>query len=71
MAELAINNHDSATTGVSPFFLSYRYNIELLQLLDEDLKSVRNKRSPIQQANDIVRKLKEATKWAQTAMAIA
>ena len=71
MAKLAINNYNSATTRVSPFFLSYRYNIELLQLLDEDLKSVRNKRSPIQQANDIVRKLKEATKWAQTAMAIA
>jgi hypothetical protein len=71
MAELAINNHDSATTGVSPFFLSHGYNVEPLQLSDEDLKLVRNKRSPIQQANDIVRKLKEATEWAQTAMAIA
>ena len=71
IAELAINNYDSAIIGVSPFFLSYRYNVKLLQLLDKDLKLVQNKRSPIQQANDIVQKLKEATKWAQTAIAIA
>ncbi len=25
LAELAINNHDSSTTGVSPFFLIFSY----------------------------------------------
>ena len=30
MAELAINNRDTTSTGVSPFFLSHSYHIEPL-----------------------------------------
>ena len=71
MAKLAINNYNSATTRVSLFFLSHRYNIKLLQLSDKDLRPAQNKGSLIQQANNVVQKLKEATKWAQTAIAIA
>ena len=62
MAELAINNYDLATTGVSSFFLLHRYNLEPLQLLDKDLHSKRSLHSLIQQANNIVQKLKEAAK---------
>jgi hypothetical protein len=54
MAELAINNYDSAITEVSLFFLFYRYNVKLLQLSDKDLRPVQNKKSSIQQANNIV-----------------
>jgi hypothetical protein len=45
MAELAINNYDSAITEISSFFLFYKYNVKLLQLLDKDLRLVQNKRS--------------------------
>jgi hypothetical protein len=34
MAELAISNRDSVLTGVSPFFLSYGYHIEPLEVTD-------------------------------------
>jgi hypothetical protein len=34
MAELAISNRDSVLTGVSPFFLSYGYYVEPLEVTD-------------------------------------
>jgi hypothetical protein len=70
MAELAINNRDAHSTGVSPFFLAHGYHVEPLQL-EETLESVRKPRGPIQQADLIVRQLKEAREWAQTVMAVS
>ena len=35
MAQLAINGRDSASTGVSPFFLDHGYHVEPLQLEEE------------------------------------
>ncbi len=70
MAELAINNHDSTSTGVSPFFLSHGYHMEPLQLFEE-IGPVRSARSPVQKADQIVQKIKEATEWAQMAMVVA
>jgi len=70
MAELAINNHDAASTGVSPFFLSHGYHMEPLQLFEE-LGPEQPGKSPVQKADQIVRRMKEATEWAQMAMAVA
>jgi len=69
MAELAINNRDSISTGVSPFFLSHGYHVEPLEVT-ESLRTGKGV-SPVQRADGIVRKLREATEWAQMAMAAA
>jgi hypothetical protein len=70
MAELAISNWDAASTGVSPFFLTYSYYMEPLQL-GEQLEVVQDPVSPVQIADSIVRKLQQATEWAQSAIAVA
>jgi len=69
MTELAINNHDFASMGVSLFFLSHEYHMKPLQLL-EKLKPVQSAKSPVQKADQIIRKMKEATEWAQMTMAV-
>ena len=70
IAELAINNRDAHSTGVSPFFLTHGYHVEPLQL-KETPQIARVPRGPIQQADLIVRQLQEAREWAQTSMAVA
>jgi len=60
MTELAINNHDSASTEVSLFFLSHEYYMKSLQLL-EKLKPVQSAKSSEQKADQIVQKMKEVT----------
>lgn len=69
-AELAINNRDAASTKVSPFFLMHGYHIEPVKFTNDEPMPT-GVQSPIQQADDIVRKLKQATDWAQAAMAVA
>ncbi len=53
MTELVINNHDSVLTEMSLFFLSHKYYIKSLQLL-EKLKSVQSAKSSVQKADQIV-----------------
>jgi hypothetical protein len=69
-AELAINNHDAASTGVSPFFLSHGYHVEPVRI-EETPRTPAIPRNPREQGEAIVRKLADATQWAQSAMAIA
>jgi len=69
-AQLAIMGRDAASTGVSPFFLEYGYCIEPLDFQLE-APSPSKHPSPIQQANELVRKLQLGREWAQTAMAQA
>jgi RNase H-like domain found in reverse transcriptase/Integrase zinc binding domain/Chromo (CHRromatin Organisation MOdifier) domain len=69
-AELAINNHDAASTGVSPFFLGHGYHIEPI-IIQEELHPGEGKRSPVAQGEAIVKKLQDAVEWAQAAMAVA
>ena len=71
IAEFVINNRDAASTGVNPFFLSHGYHIKILDT-DEKLHAAGNEvRNPIQKADNILIKLKQANDWAQTAMAVA
>ncbi|THC87036.1 hypothetical protein EYZ11_013519 [Aspergillus tanneri] len=69
-AMLALNNRDSASTGVSPFFLDHGYHMEPLDL-PEAPEVVQSPKTPAQRAEDIVSKLKGALELAQAAMAAA
>ena len=73
-AELAINDRDAALTRVSSFFLTYSYYVKHLDL-DLDVETTATTtaaaRSPVQKADAIIRKLRDAREWAQTAMAAA
>jgi len=60
MTELVINNHDSVSTEMSFFFLSYEYHIKPLQLL-EKLKPVQSAKSSVQKADQIIQKMKKVT----------
>jgi hypothetical protein len=71
-AELAINNREAASTRLSPFFLTHGYHVDVLEIRTELGEEARGERlSPIQKADNMVRKLKQATEWAQMAMAAA
>lgn len=59
--EVAINNRDAAATGVSPFFLEHGYHIDPLDFKDRVTVSNTQSRSPIQRAEAILTKLKQAT----------
>ncbi len=69
MTELVINNHNFILTEVSLFFLSYKYYMKPLQLL-EKLKPVWSAKSSVQKADQIVQKIKEVTEWAQMTMTV-
>lgn len=71
IAVSAICGRDSASTGVSPFFLSHGWHQSLLEDYADDLSSPNAKDSPITKADRILRKLREATEWAQASMATA
>src|SRR5271163_2167307 len=68
-AELAINNRDATSTGVSPFFLGHGYHVEPFAFETEELRPTG--KSPIQIGESILHKLREARNWAQAAIATA
>ena len=70
-AELAINNRDSTSTGVSPFFLSHGFYVEPFAFETEPLRADTQRKSPIQAGESILLKLRQARDWAQAAMATA
>ncbi len=69
MTELVINNHDFISTEMSLFFLSHKYYMKSLQLL-EKLKPVQSAKSSVQKADQIIWKMKEVTEWAQITMTV-
>ncbi|KMW68261.1 hypothetical protein BDDG_12700 [Blastomyces dermatitidis ATCC 18188] len=70
LEEVAINGRDAVSTGVSPFFLTHGYHMEVLDLL-ETTQFTPDPRSPIQIADNIVTKLRDARDWAEASMATA
>ena len=70
IAELAINNWDSVSIGVSPFFLSHEYHCTSVKVSYKELEPYSQK-SSLQKMNSIIQRLKEAEKWAQSAMTIS
>lgn len=69
-AELAVNNRDSVSTGISPFFLTHGYHLEVLDLKEPSVTKQDNK-SPTQRAEEMVAKLKDCREFAEVAMANA
>ena len=71
VAMLAINNRNATSTGISPFFLTHGYDVDLLDLAkgQEELRTTGN--SPVARGEAFVAKLKEAVEVAQAAMATA
>jgi transposase InsO family protein len=70
-AELAINNREASATGVNPFFLMLGYHVEPIQIDVETLHRNEKAVSPIQKADNIIKKLKDAQDVAQSAIAVA
>lgn len=70
LAQVSLNNRPAAATGMSPFFLQHGYNAVLLPFSDNDL-TMNTRSNPAASAQRLVQKLKEATEWAQAAMATA
>ena len=68
---LAINNRNATSTGISPFFLTHGYDVDLLDLAkgQEELRTAGN--SPVARGEAFVAKLKEAVEVAQAAIATA
>lgn len=72
VAMLAINNRDATSTGISPFFLTHGYHVDLVGAVEETDQPLRTEgESPVAQGEAFVSRLKEATEFAQTAMAAA
>lgn len=70
MAMLAINNHEATSTGISPFFATYGYHIDLLNTLTDVEEPLRIEgHSPVAKGEAFVTRLKQATESAQAAMA--
>ncbi|KGQ01643.1 hypothetical protein PAAG_11626 [Paracoccidioides lutzii Pb01] len=67
--EIAINNLESATTGVTLFF--FMDSIWRLDFTDETPKEFDTAHCPIKSAENIVSKLKRAREWAEASMASA
>ena len=71
-AELAINNRNAASTGISPFFMMHGYNVDPIQI-DEELEERDEsiQLSPIARGEQVVKKLIDARNWAEAAIAVA
>lgn len=67
-AALALNNRTATTTGISPFFLTHGYHLDAIDI-QEPLRA--DSQTPIARAEAIISKFREASEWAQVAMASA
>ena len=66
----AINNREAASTGLSPFFFTHGYHIEPIGLLKQG--NVQEAASGPENAGEkFVNRLRDATEWAQAAIANA
>ena len=68
----AINNRESASTGLSPFFFTHGYHVDPIALPDQPTPSDKNAlRVPERAGETFVERLREATDWVQAAIAVA
>jgi hypothetical protein len=71
-AELAINNRNATSTGISSFFMTHGYNVDPIQVDEElDERNGRARLSPIAAGEQVVKRLKDAREWAEAAIAAA
>lgn len=67
----AINNRESSSTGLSPFFFMHGYHNEPIQLVEERTIQDRAKKDGEVLAEDFLKRLQDATEWAQASIATA
>lgn len=70
IAAAAINNREAASTGLAPFFFTHGYHIDPIGL-EDDGNLQDNAKGPERAGRDFVDRLREASDWAQAAIAIA
>ncbi len=71
-AELAINNRNAALTGISPFFMTHSYNVDLIQIDEQLEERDENARlSLVTRGKQVIKKLLDTRNWAEAAIAIA
>jgi hypothetical protein len=68
VGQLAINNRDTSTIGLSPFFLKHGFQIDPIQEVDHFEPS---QESPRGRAEAFVERLRLSTNWAQAAIITA
>jgi hypothetical protein len=67
---VAINNRDAASTGISPFFFTYGYHVDLISL--DEASQLQDVLTPPGIAGEtFVNRLREAIDWAQAAITSA
>ncbi|CEJ61941.1 hypothetical protein PMG11_03668 [Penicillium brasilianum] len=67
---VAINNRDAASTGISPFFFTHGYHVDPIGI--DEAGQLEGALTPPRKAGEtFVNRLREATDWAQAAIASA
>ncbi|KAI1002162.1 hypothetical protein K3495_g6046 [Podosphaera aphanis] len=69
LTQLAINNRDCSSVGLSPFFLEHGYHVEPVQQVSPIDK--RSSIPPTKRAQNFVARIREAQEYAAAAMATA
>jgi hypothetical protein len=67
---MAINNQDAASIGMLPFFFTHGYYVDPISI-EEGNTPILNRTSPRRAGEAFVKRLREATNWAQAAIATA
>lgn len=70
IAMASINNREASSTGLSPFFFMHGYHNEPIRLVADRMIEGKQKEGETL-AEDFVRRLQDATEWAQAAIATA
>lgn len=68
---MVINNRNASSTGLSPFFFTHGYHIDPLGIDDGNITPADKITPPIVAGESFVKRLREATDWAQSAIAVA
>jgi hypothetical protein len=68
VAMLAINNRTATSTGLSPFFATHGYHVDPIRT-EEPLRQ--SGLTPVERGEAFVARLREASEWAQAAIATA
>lgn len=67
---ITINNRDASSTGLSPFFFTHGFHVDPIGIEDSN-SGISEVMGPRRAGETFVKRLREATDWAQAAIAIA
>jgi hypothetical protein len=67
--QAALMNKNSSITGLSPFFFLHGYHMKPIKLINECAIRKKPLKPPKRVAKDAIKRLHEATEWAQASIA--